>query len=403
MKRFFKKIHLWLSIPLGILITIICLTGAILVFRAEIEEAANKDLIFTKEEQKEKLSIAELIPIVSAQLEDDQVVGITVPSDPKRNYTVSVSSNMRSVVYINPYTGEVLGKKEGSFFSKVMQLHRWLLIKREVGKPIVGYTTLIMVIIVISGLIIVFPKNCKQLKRVFSISFTKGWKRFWYDLHISGGTYILIGLLVLALTGLTWSFQWYRGPFYKLFGAEVVHHQNQSQQHGNNVEQRQKQDNSRVMQNEEGQKERGKQNSKNGEKKQQSQQDSSQKRRQEPINPTCWDDVLVYIQAENPNNKQINIRNNSITVTQNKTWGNSRATDRYSFDGETGEITEYIPYKDQDRTTKVRGWIYSIHVGSWGGMFSKIITFLVALVGASLPITGYYLWIKRLKKKKAKA
>ena len=89
-------------------------------------------------------------------------------------------------------------------------------------------------------------------------------------------------------------------------------------------------------------------------------------------------------------------------VTQNKTWGNSRATDRYSFDGRTGEITEYQPYKDQERTMKVRGWIYSVHVGSWGGWFSRIITCIIALIGASLPITGYYLWIKRLNAKRKK-
>ena len=41
------------------------------------------------------------------------------------------------------------------------------------------------------------------------------------------------------------------------------------------------------------------------------------------------------------------------------------------------------------------GWIYSIHVGSWGGYLTRILAFLAALLGASLPLTGYYLWIKR--------
>ncbi|MGL4909307.1 MAG: PepSY domain-containing protein, partial [Bacteroidales bacterium] len=39
------------------------------------------------------------------------------------------------------------------------------------------------------------------------------------------------------------------------------------------------------------------------------------------------------------------------------------------------------------------------HVGSWGGWFSKLLTVIAALIGASLPITGYYFWIKRLKQK----
>ena len=38
MRQFFHQIHLWLSIPLGILISVICLTGAILVFEKEITQ-----------------------------------------------------------------------------------------------------------------------------------------------------------------------------------------------------------------------------------------------------------------------------------------------------------------------------------------------------------------------------
>lgn len=40
-----------------------------------------------------------------------------------------------------------------------------------------------------------------------------------------------------------------------------------------------------------------------------------------------------------------------------------------------------------------------VHVGSWGGIITRIINFLAALLGATLPITGYYLWIKRLRGK----
>ena len=44
MKRFFAKIHLWLSIPVGLFLAIICLTGASLVFEQEITRALNGDL-----------------------------------------------------------------------------------------------------------------------------------------------------------------------------------------------------------------------------------------------------------------------------------------------------------------------------------------------------------------------
>ena len=55
------------------------------------------------------------------------------------------------------------------------------------------------------------------------------------------------------------------------------------------------------------------------------------------------------------------------------------------------------------RLGKIRGWIYSVHVGSWGGMLTRLLTFIAALIGATLPLTGYYLWIKRNLEKEIKS
>jgi uncharacterized iron-regulated membrane protein len=51
------------------------------------------------------------------------------------------------------------------------------------------------------------------------IAVTRGWKRFFYDLHVAGGIYVSFIVLAMALTGLTWSFQWYRNGAYALLGA----------------------------------------------------------------------------------------------------------------------------------------------------------------------------------------
>lgn len=61
MKKFFAKIHLWLSIPFGIIIAIVCLTGAILVFETEILELCYPSRYFVKEVKGEVLSPAVLM------------------------------------------------------------------------------------------------------------------------------------------------------------------------------------------------------------------------------------------------------------------------------------------------------------------------------------------------------
>lgn len=45
---------------------------------------------------------------------------------------------------------------------------------------------------------------------------------------------------------------------------------------------------------------------------------------------------------------------------------------------------------------------YTMHVSNWGGIFTRILTFLAALLGATLPLTGYYLWSKRLMNESAR-
>ena len=68
MRKFFAKVHLWLSIPFGIIIAIVCLTGAILVFETEILELGYPSRYFVKEVKGEPLSPAALIESARQQL-----------------------------------------------------------------------------------------------------------------------------------------------------------------------------------------------------------------------------------------------------------------------------------------------------------------------------------------------
>lgn len=102
------------------------------------------------------------------------------------------------------------------------KLHRWLLNPppqkgaSSVGKMIVGISTLLMVVILVSGLVIWWPRTRKALNNRLKVSCCKGWRRFWYDSHVALGFYSTLFLLVMALTGLTWSFGWYRSFAYGL-------------------------------------------------------------------------------------------------------------------------------------------------------------------------------------------
>lgn len=210
---------MWLSVPFGIIITLICFSGAMLVFENEVNELMWPELYFVKQVEAAPLPVDQLLEKVAATLPDDvSVSGVSISSDPERTYQVSLSKPRRSSVYVDQYTGEITGKNQRSgFFAFMFRMHRWLLDSMNPGgegifwgKMIVGVSTLMFVVVLISGIIVWWPRTRKALKNSLKISGTKGWKRFWYDLHVAGGMYALVLLLAMSLTGLTWSFTWYR-------------------------------------------------------------------------------------------------------------------------------------------------------------------------------------------------
>ena len=172
MRKLFAKIHLWISLPLGILFSVICLTGAILVFENETLQLLNP------------------------------------------------SADVMSMGKHAPERKELMGY---DFFHSTLRIHRWLLDapakkgERTVGKEIVGYSTLAMTIVLMSGIVIWWPRNRKVLKNRLSVTCSKGSRRFWYDSHVSIGFYATLLLLIMCLTGLVWSFTGWREAFWNLF------------------------------------------------------------------------------------------------------------------------------------------------------------------------------------------
>ena len=383
MRKIFRNIHLWLSVPFGILITLICFSGAALVFEKEVMELCHRELYFVKKVEAAPLPMEQLMTKVAATLPDSvSVTGVNISSDPERAYQVTLSKPRRASMYVDQYTGEITGKYERApFFNFMFRMHRWLLdsMKQDGGifwgKMIVGTSTLMFVFVLISGVVVWWPRTRKALKNSLKIVANKGWRRFWYDLHVAGGMYALVFLLAMALTGLTWSFQWYRTGFYKTFGVEVQ----PSMGHGNAA----------ANATAKGGKRDGKPEGREG----------RGAHRYSPY--TNWQQVYEQLAEANPDYKQISVSDGSASVAVPR-FGNQRGTDRYKFNPRNGEITETTLYKDLDNSGKIRGWIYSVHVGSWGGMLTRILTFVAALIGASLPLTGYYLWRrKKIKRRPA--
>ena len=384
MKKALRKIHLWLSVPTGIIITLVCFSGAMLVFEKEITEAIKPELYFVKEAKGEPIPMQQLMEKVEETLPDSvSISGVTVFADSTRTYQVSLSKPRRASIYVNQYTGEVTGRSERlPFFNTMFHLHRWLLgSSSSVGKLLTGICTLVLVFILITGILMWLTNRNKPLKASLAIHVTKGWGRFWHDLHVAGGIYATIFLLAMALTGLTWSFSWYRTGFYACFGVESSEKGGAHGEGGNSHG--------------EGRCSRGEGRYSHGDGRNNHEGKRGEGRgfhRRSPYRH--WEDVLNEVALKNPGYQQITLKPEVAEVVPEGRLS-MRAADKYSYDRRSGEITDVQLYSAGKKDTKVRSGVYMVHTGSWGGIITRILNFLAAFIGATLPLTGYWLWFRR--------
>ena len=379
--KLFRKIHLWLSVPFGIIITLICFSGAMLVFEPEITRSLKSEAYYVASPEGELMDMNARMETVKATLPDSvSITGVTVFDDKDRTYQVNLSKPRKASVFIDPYSGRITGKYERlGFFTVMFRLHRWLLDSAnphgdglKAGKMLVGISTLAFVVALITGVIIWWPRARKNLTRSLSISFKNGWRGLWTGFHVAGGIYALVILLVMSLTGLTWSFSWYRTAFYAVCGVEHAPRKLGNTGKGN------------------------KDNSEGGT------HDITRRGEGDGSSEfSRWQWVYDELKTQNHDAAKITVGHGTATVTLG-TLGNSQASDCYRFNHCSGEIAPVIEYADSAPADRLRGWIYSIHTGSLGGIVTRILWFLGALLGASLPLTGYYIWIRRLRQSHVK-
>ena len=162
MRKICLKIHKWLALPLGVFMAILCFTGFLL------------------------LVIKDISPL--------------------------------------------LGMEEGvePFYKAVKQLHRWLFMVPNNphgglsdGRVIMAVSSMCMALVLLTGVVVWWPKTKKMLKSRLKVSTNKGFRRFVYDTHVSLGIYAFVFLFLMAITGPVFSFGWYRQGMSKLFGQNA--------------------------------------------------------------------------------------------------------------------------------------------------------------------------------------
>ncbi|MGQ1929122.1 PepSY-associated TM helix domain-containing protein [Ornithobacterium rhinotracheale] len=363
-REIFRIIHLWAGLIAGIFIFILCFTGSVLVFREDLVKAMNPS-VFVINPSGEKQNIEQLIQKIETKTHKN-VVSFELNNQATAPYTFMLKDKKQQKgkpesVYVNPYTAEILGNSKelvgSDFFMFNFKLHRWLLLPIEAGRPIIGIVTLLFVLGLVTGIVVWFPKNLKHYKRGFKIKWKANWKRINHDFHSSFGLYSLVFLFVMGVTGLCWSFGWWKDASSFVIGAQIFNREKieiKVPEQGENLTL------SQIV----------------------------EKANQQLLYEY---DVLRFSDF-----------NQEEKATAVNAYKNSFAAislpDTYYFSPKTGEVLEQELIKDLAFNAFLAKSVHDLHMGKLYGTFNKILFLLFSLIGALLPITGFLIWWNKGRK-----
>lgn len=414
MKTVFRNIHLYLSLAAGIIIFCSCLTGTILVFEEEIEHALHHNRYYA-EPSGARLPVSQLVfnavkevpkakpTSVKVYAEADRTVEIGLitsekkgegreqrkPHDaenehqhadePDRQNQKHPDKNSIEIhgkkpgdgggrpnltVFADPYTGKVTDRfnRRKSFFYTVEMLHRFLLAgKNSIGNTIVAFSTLFFLFILITGVVLWWPKNKKIMRQRLHYKWTGGWKRLTHDLHIVTGFYTSLFLLVIVFTGLIMTFPWANKLLFAIAGSKPEFEQSKPPISAY----------------------------------------------QPSLKPLSIDQILANNSVEIKDAASYSVRSPqdstgtfSLNVVTKGTI--ETAGDTYFIDQFSGKIISIQKFSNKNSGQRALAFVKPIHTGSVYGLPTKIISFIVCLLSLIFPVTGVMMWLNRIKKKTGK-
>jgi uncharacterized iron-regulated membrane protein len=376
-KELIGLLHLWLGLASGLVVFILGLTGCIYAFEDEIRELVYHERLYITPEHKARLPVSTLLGRAQKQLGNHyQLNMFEVTNAPDRTYRfMAFKINDQKIsyfgqreysynVYVNPYNGQVVKVENNKyeFFTLVLYLHYDLFLAK-IGKQIVGWSTIVFIVLLISGVVLWWPKNKSAVRqRVwFQWKDTTKWKRKNYDLHNILGFYFMSLCLIISLTGLVWAFTWFSESVQYMANGGVATPK------------------PKIIFS-----------------------DTASVKKDPPL-----DAVLRDLQKRIPQAASYSFflpRKESDVLNATALFD---GTERYKFvtnqyDQHTGRLLQNRRFDEKPRGEKLRNMNYDLHVGSILGFPGKVLAFFASLTATSLPITGIVIWWGRRKKEKSK-
>ncbi len=371
-KKIIRKLHLWFGLTTGTVVFIVSITGAIYCFQKEITDSL-QPWRFIEAQNTPFAAPSVLIDSAMCHVPNGKPSGITYDGKTEAAGVGIMTSEGFNLVLLNPYDASFIRlnaplQQEFNFFRFIINGHRALWLPYQVGRPIVGISVLLFVFLLISGLILWYPKrwtaNSKEAS--LKIKWTAPLKRLNRDLHNVLGFYVFAFALTLAFTGLTISFSWFANSVYFISsGGKDKPAQVSIQSDTTHI-------------------------------------DTYAETTQSPLDVAFFKSLA---QEANPDRiflfPELKDKQQAVSIFFYEGKGRFYHRNSYYYDQHTlapirveGDRFDKAPFAD-----KLQLMNYDIHTGAALGIWGKILAFIASLIIASLPVTGFLIWWKKRPKR----
>lgn len=368
--RVFRKVLFWLHLIAGliggIVILIMCVTGAVLSFEKNITEWAEGGQRVVSP-VGERLPISTIFAKVIEAKPDAKPSGVTVTNDPASAVTVSLGREGQ--LFVDPYSGAIKGQGSPglrSFFRFNTDLHRYIAFPgeaRNAGKALTGVSNLLFLFLAVSGLYIWLPRiwSWKHFRPVFWFRRTRSGKARDFNWHNVIGFWCSLALIVFTLTATVMSYQWANNLLYTLSGSPAPQQQGGGPQGG------------------------GPQGGR-----------PDDQAFQLPAN---IDAIWAAGNAFYPNAKSVSLRlpinkDAVFTIDEGIYW-NIFGRSTLTLNAADATTAKWEPYGERNTGQQLRTWFRFLHTGESLGFTGQLIGFIACIGGAFLVYTGISLALRR--------
>ncbi|UYO48679.1 PepSY domain-containing protein [Rhodopseudomonas palustris] len=366
LKAILLQFHSVAGLVLAAVLVVVALTGAVMSFEDEIRGALDAGRVPLAPHAASRMSLDALL--AKLQTGGDPVASITMPrsvtSAAEVRFARKPDHTRPAPLYIDPYSGDSLGHPAAdAFFATVRKLHRWLLLPGDgngYGRTITGIAALGLLTMLLTGLVLRWPHRPGSIKVWLKPHWQLRGRGLHRSLHAVIGTWVLLLYLIMTLTGLWWSFDWYKAAATWLLARSPITTQ---RPHRPAVP-------------------------------------------EPPSAAVSLDRVWATLVAERGDSFQAarltlpSGRDSTVRVRAWLTDARDGAHDELRIDGRTGQILSADLYADKTIGEKVLARVLDIHRGSIFGWPGQLLFMLAAAAMPLFGVTGVLLYLSRRRHKR---